>query len=115
MEKLIQKVRSLTLTLLILAIISLTWLVVDYFTLKSIFVENNFKLDVNWILIIISAVPVALMIIIIFFLSLFVWRLRSKYRSTLKKMEKEKQKEIETEKIKAIEESSSKVTESNDD
>lgn len=95
MEKLIQKVRSLTLTLIILSVLSLTWLAVDYFVLRDIYEQNNYTLDVNWILLIISAVPVLLMIIISFFLALFVWRLRSKYRSTLKKLEKEKVKELQ--------------------
>jgi TRAP-type C4-dicarboxylate transport system permease small subunit len=95
LEKLIQKVRSLTLTLMILAILSLTWLAVDYFVLREIFETNGFTLDVNWILILISAVPILLMIIVVFFLAPFVWRLRSKYRSVMKKFEKEKAKEIE--------------------
>ncbi len=95
MEKLIQKVRSLTLTLIILSILSLTWCAIDYFVLKEIFTENDFTFDVNWILISISAIPVLLQIIVTFFLAMFVWRLRSKYRSTLKKMEKQKAKELE--------------------
>ncbi len=95
MEKLIQKVRSLTLMLVILAVLSLTWLAVDYFVLREMFEQNATELNVNWILLIISAVPVLLMIIVSFFLALFVWRLRSKYRSTLKKMEKERVKALE--------------------
>jgi flagellar biosynthesis/type III secretory pathway M-ring protein FliF/YscJ len=94
MEKLIQKVRSFTFTLIILSVLSLTWIAVDYFVLRSIFEENNLTLDLNWILVLISAVPVLLLIIVVFMMAPFVWRLRSKYRSTLKKYEKEKANEI---------------------
>ena len=105
MEKLIQKIRSLTFTLVILAALSLTWLIVDFFILRGYYAENNLTLDANWILIIVSAIPVLLMIVVTFFLSLFVWRLRSKYRSEIRKLEKEQKKLLEESLVKKEEES----------
>ncbi len=95
MEKLIQKVRSLTLTLVILAILSLTWVIIDFFVLRNFYTISGSNLDANWIFLILSGVPILLMIAVSFILALFVWRLRSKYHSTLKKIEKEKQKELQ--------------------
>jgi uncharacterized membrane protein len=105
MEKLIKKIRSLTMTLFILSLISLIWLVVDFFILKSFNTQYNYNFeDFNWIMFIASFIPIILTIIVIFFLSPFVWRLKSKYNSELKKMKSEQTKSAEKETQKLIEE-----------
>jgi TRAP-type C4-dicarboxylate transport system permease small subunit len=107
MEKLIKKIRSLTMTLFILSLISLIWLAVDFFILKSFNTQYNYNFqDFNWIMFIGSFIPILLTIILIFFLSPFVWRLKSKYNSELKKMKSEQNKKDENGTKKLIEEKS---------
>ena len=90
MEKLIKKIRSLTMTLFILALISIVWLIVDYYILRSFNTQYNYNFeDFNWIMFIGSFIPILLTIIVIFLLSPYVWRLKSKYNSELKKIKKE--------------------------
>ncbi len=90
MEKLIKKIRSLTMTLFILALISIVWLVVDYYILRSFNTQYNYNFeDFNWIMFIGSFIPILLTIIVIFLLAPYVWRLKSKYNSELKKIRKE--------------------------
>ncbi len=90
MEKLIKKIRSLTMTLFILALISIIWLVIDYYVLKSFNSQYNYNFeDFNWIIFMASFIPIILTIIVIFLLAPYVWRLKSKYKSQLKKLEKE--------------------------
>ncbi len=90
MEKLIKKIRSLTMTLFILGLISVVWLVVDYYILRSFNTQYNYNFeDFNWIMFIGSFIPILLTIIVIFLLAPYVWRLKSKYNSELKKIKKE--------------------------
>ncbi len=90
MEKLIKKIRSLTMTLFILSLISIVWLVVDYYILRSFNTQYNYNFeDFNWIMFIGSFIPILLTIIVIFLLAPYVWRLKSKYNSELKKISKE--------------------------
>ncbi len=90
MEKLIKKIRSLTMTLFILSLISIVWLVVDYYILRSFNTQYNYNFeDFNWIMFIGSFIPILLTIIVIFLLAPYVWRLKSKYNSELKKIRKE--------------------------
>ncbi len=90
MEKLIKKIRSLTMTLFILSLISLIWLVVDFFILKTFYTQYNYNFnDFNWIMFIGSFIPIILTIIVLFIVSPYVWRLKSKYNSELKKLREE--------------------------
>ncbi len=107
MEKLIKKIRSLTMTLFILGLISIVWLVVDYYILRSFNTQYNYNFeDFNWIMFIGSFIPILLTIIVIFLLAPYVWRLKSKYNSELKKIRKEceENSEKENEDKKLIEE-----------
>ncbi len=96
MEKLIKKIRSMTMTLFILSLISIVWLVVDYYILRSFNTQYNYNFeDFNWIMFIGSFIPILLTIIVIFLLAPYVWRLKSKYNSELKKLKKECEEERE--------------------
>ncbi len=88
MEKLVKKIKNISLTLFILNILSLTWLFIDYLALKKIWLQTNQQFGFEWLMVILSAIPIALMIITIFYLFFHALRLNIKFKSERKKEEK---------------------------
>ncbi len=67
-EKLKRKLKSSALITLILGLISITWLIVDYFVVQTIITEGSLsKFSLEWILILISGLA-----FICFHISVFV-------------------------------------------
>jgi uncharacterized BrkB/YihY/UPF0761 family membrane protein len=85
MEKLIRKIKNLGIFLFVVNILSLTWFFIDYLALKKIWAETNQSHDFEWLMVILSSIPFALLIIIAFIFLFYVLRLNMKYKSEKKK------------------------------
>ncbi len=100
MEKLVKKIKNISLTLFILNLLSLTWLFIDYLALKKIWVSTNAQFNFEWLMVILSAIPLALTVITIFYLFYYSLRLSHRFKADKKKEEKalaEESKQIESE------------------
>jgi hypothetical protein len=89
MEKLVNQLKTNSYIIIVLAILSLTWLLIDYFLLKGILTDNNIALNYNWILITISIIVVVLFHLWVFILVFYSLRVVIKYKSELKKAKAE--------------------------
>jgi len=59
MDKIIRKLKSSTNLTLILGLLSITWLIIDYFVVETVLVEGLTKYSLEWILLIASAIAIA--------------------------------------------------------
>jgi len=86
MDDLIKKLRTNSIIVLVLAILSFTWIFLDYLALKEIraqtVVDNNFE----WIIVMISAVPFFLLILFTFIQIFYIFRLKGKFKTFQKKL-----------------------------
>jgi hypothetical protein len=80
MDKLISKIVGLNLVLFLLSIISLTWLIIDIFILKTIYDETSFSLNVNWLLLVISLIPFLITFLLNIYISIFLYQLKRKHK-----------------------------------
>lgn len=89
MEKLIDKLKTQSIIVGILLIISATWVIIDYFVLIDI--KDKFELDfgINWMLLIISGIAILAFHLAVFILLFFNIRIFFKNRSNLKKEKKQ--------------------------
>ncbi|MBL1214198.1 MAG: hypothetical protein HND52_12635 [Ignavibacteriae bacterium] len=98
MEKLVNQLKTNSYIIIVLAILSLTWLLIDYFLLKGILADNNIALNYNWILITISIVVVVLFHLWVFILVFYSLRVVIRFKSELRKAKiKEESKEGDNE------------------
>jgi hypothetical protein len=87
MEKLVNQLKTNSYIIIVLAILSLTWLLIDYFLLKGVLSDNTIELGYSWILIVISIVVVAIFHIWVFILIYYCLRVVIKFNSEKKNSE----------------------------
>ena len=85
MEKLIQKLRTNLLITFILGLLSVTWIIIDYFVLDTIINEGLSKFSLEWILVIISGIAFIAFHISVFVTIYYSLRLLRKIKSENKK------------------------------
>lgn len=85
MEKLIRKLKSSANSTLILGLLSITWLIIDYFVIETILVENLEKFSLEWILLVASAIAFAAFHISVFVTIFYAYRVYMKFKSESKK------------------------------
>lgn len=88
MEKIIRKLKISSIVTLILGLLSLSWLVLDYFLVKDYLNDPHFQLGWEWVIIIVSAVAVLSFHFAAFLTIYYSTRLIIKYRSEEKKQNK---------------------------
>ncbi len=86
MDELIKKLRTNSVILLVLGILSFTWLFLDYLALKEIRVESLGDKNFEWIIVLISAIPFFLFHLFVFITIFYIFRLKGKFRSFQKKI-----------------------------
>ena len=74
MEKLAGKLKSSANLTLILGLLSITWLIIDYFVVDTILVEGLTKFSLEWILLIASSIAFAAFHISAFITIFFAYR-----------------------------------------
>ncbi len=84
MEKLIKKVKTVSILLFILSVLTIAWLFIDYLALKKIWLTTGAAFNFEWLMLIFSAVPFILLVIFSIALVFLTFRLRSKIKSELK-------------------------------
>lgn len=84
MESLIQKLKNSATLTLILGILSLTWLVIDYFVLGTLTTKVLGKFELEWILLIFSAAAIIVFHISVFITIYYSYRVVRKIRKELK-------------------------------
>lgn len=89
MEKLARKLKSSANLTLILGLLSITWLIIDYFVVETILVEGLTKFSLEWILLIASAIAFAAFHISAFVTIFYSYRVVMKTKSKKKKEAKE--------------------------
>jgi hypothetical protein len=89
MINLINKLKQHSIILIILAILSLTWLVILYFLTTDIFSKNEISLTYEWLLFYIGIVAILLFHIWVFVLIYFSFRIVFKFKYEEKKELKE--------------------------
>lgn len=82
MENLIQRLKSTTLFTLIMGFLSLTWLIIDYFLMRSIMEEGLTKFSLEWILMIASGIVYVVFTASVFIMIYFSLRVVGKLKST---------------------------------
>jgi NADH:ubiquinone oxidoreductase subunit 5 (subunit L)/multisubunit Na+/H+ antiporter MnhA subunit len=97
MERLSQKLKSSANLTLILGLLSITWLIIDYFVIETILKEGLTKFSLEWILLVASAVAFAAFHISVFITIFYAYRLFIKLRSESKKKNEEKKPELKSE------------------
>ena len=95
LEKLLGKLKSSANFTLILGLLSITWLIIDYFVIETILVENLEKFSLEWILIIASALAFISFHTSAFITIYYSYRVVMKFRSVKKKVSKESTTETE--------------------
>jgi len=93
MEKLIHKLKNTGLITFIIGILSLTWLFLDYLALKDVWVETGAEFSYRWIMIIVSGIILILFHLFVFLTLYYIFRLKIKYKSEQKALQKAKAKE----------------------
>ncbi len=88
MENLIRKLKISSVVTLILGLLSLSWLILDYFLIKDYLNDQRFQLGWEWGIIIVSAVAVLSFHLAAFITIYYSTRLIIKYRSEEKKHKK---------------------------
>ncbi len=97
MERLSQKLKSSANLTLILGVLSITWLIIDYFVIETILKEGLTKFSLEWILLVASAVAFAALDISVFITIFYAYRVFIKLRSESKKKNEEKKPELKSE------------------
>jgi low affinity Fe/Cu permease len=97
MERLSQKLKSSANLTLILGLLSITWLIIDYFVIETILKEGLTKFSLEWILLVASAVAFAAFHISVFITIFYAYREFIKLRSESKKKNEEKKPELKSE------------------
>jgi membrane protein implicated in regulation of membrane protease activity len=97
MERLSQKLKSSANLTLILGLLSITWLIIDYFVIETILKEGLTKFSLEWILLVASAVAFAAFHISVFITIFYAYRVFIKLRSESKKKNEEKKPELKSE------------------
>lgn len=89
MDELIKKLRANSIIVLVLGILSFTWIFLDYLALKeiqaSVVVDNNFE----WVIVAISVIPFFLLHLFVFVQLFYIFRLKGKFKSFQKKLAQE--------------------------
>ncbi|OGU56248.1 MAG: hypothetical protein A2V66_02925 [Ignavibacteria bacterium RBG_13_36_8] len=85
MEKLINKLKTNSLISLIFGILSLTWVILDYFVIKDFVTEYKIKFGLDLLLLGVSAVAFLLFIIFVFIALYYSFRVVLRYKSEQKK------------------------------
>ncbi len=91
MEKLLRKLKSNTTVTFILWILSIVWIIIDYFVINKIITENNIEFGFDVVLLIASGVIFLLLHFWVFLGFWLVMRVQYKYKSELKKKAKEEE------------------------
>jgi len=97
MERLSQKLKSSANLTLILGLLSITWLIIDYFVIETILKEGLTKFSLEWILLVASAVAFAAFHISVFITIFYAYRVFIKLKSESKKKNEEKKPELKSE------------------
>lgn len=91
MEKILSRLKTNSWVSLILGVLSLTWVVIDYFVIKEILRQYQIVLSFETILLIISAIAAVIFHISVFITLYYVMRFVLKYKSALKTADAAKQ------------------------
>lgn len=84
METLVQKLKTNSIITLILGLLSLTWIVIDYFVLDSVAVKGLSKYSLEWILLIFSGAVLAVFHISVFVTLYYAFRVIRKAKKGIK-------------------------------
>lgn len=98
LENLISKLKTNAVISLILGLLSLTWIVLDYFIIKDLILQNEIKLNIYILLLALSAIAFFLFIMAVFVTIYYIFRTSMKYKSENKKKEKKDLHEVQTQK-----------------
>lgn len=98
MERLSQKLKSSANLTLILGLLSITWLIIDYFVIETILKEGLTKFSLEWILLVTSAIAFVAFHVSVFITIFYVYRVFMKLKSESKKKSEEKMPELKSEK-----------------
>lgn len=82
MEKLVERLKSTTSFSLIMACLSITWLIIDYFVMGSIIEKGLTKFSLEWILMIASGIVYTVFTISVFIMIYYSIRVTGKLKST---------------------------------
>ncbi len=88
MESLIKKTKSLSIITLIFAVLSLTWLFLDYLALRKIWEQNPDAFQFEWLMVLVSAAPFVILILLVFALIFYIFRINMRYKSEKKREQK---------------------------
>ena len=80
MEKIIKKLKTSATTTLILGLLSISWIAIDYLALKSIWQNEKVNLSFEWIIVLVSAVPIIIFHFSFFITLYYLFRFIRKYR-----------------------------------
>lgn len=81
MEKLVERLKSTTSFSLIMACLSITWLIIDYFVMGSIIEKGLTKFSLEWILLIASGFVYLVFTISVFIMIYYSMRVSGKLKS----------------------------------
>lgn len=84
MERMVQKLKSSTNLTLILGLLSITWLIIDYFVIQTILKEGLEKYSLEWILLVASVVAFAAFHISTFITIFYSYRVYMKVKKEAK-------------------------------
>ena len=87
MEKILDRLKTISIIAFILALLSLTWLIIDYLVLKNIFGSIIDAHNLEGTLLLISGIATLLFTIVVLILLYYVLRVIMKYKSEKKKKE----------------------------
>lgn len=96
MEGLSQKLKNSANLTLILGLLSITWLIIDYFVIGTILKEGLTKFSLEWILLVASAIAFAAFHVSVFITIFYAYRLFMKVKSESKKKSENKMPEIKS-------------------
>ena len=96
LENLISKLKTNAVISLILGLLSLTWIVLDFFIIKDLIQQNEIKLNIYILLLAFSAIAFVIFIIAVFITIYYIFRASMKYKSENKKKEKKDLPEVQT-------------------
>ena len=95
-EKLISKLKANAVISLILGLLSLTWIILDYFIISDLIAQYEISLSINIMLLALSGIAFLVFILVVFVTIYYIFRTSMKYNSEQKKLDK---KEIPTKEI----------------
>jgi len=88
LENLISKLKTNAVISLILGLLSLTWIILDYFIIKDLITQYEIKLSIYILLLALSGIAFFVFILFVFITIYYIFRSSIKYNSDQKKSTK---------------------------